>query len=312
MVLYTSHENSQIKFAFLQIMDDASKDRKYLKKLLSDRGQLETQMFLQLQSSNYPINNIPSFPERLLIQPMTKDLLPSPSPGHRIETKQPNIGFLKETERIPLTPSRSKQSPPRLSQSKSADMIRVVDDRVSPGSSEQEPLFASFRDLPPHLICAACGTYISHKHYHCDVCDNGNFDLCVQCQNTGEHCGNISHLLGRRTFKQGEIVNCIGQKPQRKVVSASRPPQREAPRIKLEASQQRDESTKCTIKNRLPSSSRLRPTPSQANGEKRWSMNGPQEYVSRGLIMDRANCQETEMKARSGRRDRHVVLNDYL
>ena len=53
--------------------------------------------------------------------------------------------------------------------------------------------------------CNGCGQYIPGAHWHCNVCDNGDFDLCLKCVEGGVHCDIDAHFLIKRTIDNGKV-----------------------------------------------------------------------------------------------------------
>ena len=56
----------------------------------------------------------------------------------------------------------------------------------------------------PH--CDECGVLARDLHYHCNVCFNGDFDLCPQCIQQGVHCFDPKHHMVRRILENGRFV----------------------------------------------------------------------------------------------------------
>jgi len=48
---------------------------------------------------------------------------------------------------------------------------------------------------------------MANEHYHCNVCDDGDYDLCDHCVNAGVHCPGESHWLIKRFVKNGQVIN---------------------------------------------------------------------------------------------------------
>ena len=53
--------------------------------------------------------------------------------------------------------------------------------------------------------CNYCGTNIPNAHWHCNVCDHGDFDLCLTCVESGMHCDVDNHYLIKRTIEDGKV-----------------------------------------------------------------------------------------------------------
>lgn len=62
---------------------------------------------------------------------------------------------------------------------------------------------------PGHFCidCNHCGRGIENEHYHCSICDNGDYDLCLDCINSNVDCGEEGHWLIKRCFKDGKLIN---------------------------------------------------------------------------------------------------------
>ncbi|KAL4894318.1 hypothetical protein BDV59DRAFT_192656 [Aspergillus ambiguus] len=68
------------------------------------------------------------------------------------------------------------------------------------------------------IDCNQCGRSIPNEHYHCSICDNGDYDLCLSCVQTGFTCLNDEHWLIKRVVTDGVVTNSITEKvPPRKV-----------------------------------------------------------------------------------------------
>jgi next-to-BRCA1 protein 1 len=48
---------------------------------------------------------------------------------------------------------------------------------------------------------------MADAHYHCDVCDDGDYDLCETCVGSGVHCPSENHWLVKRFVKNGQVVS---------------------------------------------------------------------------------------------------------
>lgn len=57
------------------------------------------------------------------------------------------------------------------------------------------------------IDCNNCGRSIANAHYHCSVCENGDYDLCLQCVGAGTSCRGEGHWLIKRTVKDGVVTN---------------------------------------------------------------------------------------------------------
>lgn len=57
------------------------------------------------------------------------------------------------------------------------------------------------------IDCNHCGRSIANAHYHCSICENGDYDLCLQCVGAGASCRGEGHWLIKRTVKDGVVTN---------------------------------------------------------------------------------------------------------
>ena len=55
---------------------------------------------------------------------------------------------------------------------------------------------------PSGVECNHCGLgfWMGYRFSHCNICDNGNFDLCMSCKEYGYHCDDIEHKLENRVL----------------------------------------------------------------------------------------------------------------
>lgn len=72
-------------------------------------------------------------------------------------------------------------------------------------ASSQESLLKSGRLRPFTVCCNSCDKAIPNAHYHCSSCDDGDFDLCVDCVDRGITCYDDGHWLIKRTIENGLI-----------------------------------------------------------------------------------------------------------
>lgn len=57
------------------------------------------------------------------------------------------------------------------------------------------------------ICCNNCDATIPDIHWHCGICDNGDFDLCKDCVDKGFVCDSDEHWLIKRDVKNGQVVN---------------------------------------------------------------------------------------------------------
>jgi len=69
------------------------------------------------------------------------------------------------------------------------------------------------------VYCNNCNHPMDDEHFHCSVCDNGDYDLCPACVDSGIHCPGEGHWMVKRFVKNGNVVNSTTQRIPPKVQS---------------------------------------------------------------------------------------------
>lgn len=62
------------------------------------------------------------------------------------------------------------------------------------------------------VYCNNCNHPMEDEHFHCGVCDGGDYDLCPACVDTGIHCPGFGHWMVKRFVKNGCVVNSTTQR----------------------------------------------------------------------------------------------------
>lgn len=62
------------------------------------------------------------------------------------------------------------------------------------------------------VYCNHCNKNMLDEHYHCNSCENGDYDLCVDCMSKGKHCLSENHWLIKRYLRNGKVINGTTQK----------------------------------------------------------------------------------------------------
>ncbi|OAG06422.1 uncharacterized protein CC84DRAFT_1164689 [Paraphaeosphaeria sporulosa] len=57
------------------------------------------------------------------------------------------------------------------------------------------------------VYCNNCNIAMEDEHYHCSICDHGDYDLCPSCVESGIHCPGSGHWMVKRFVKNGSVVN---------------------------------------------------------------------------------------------------------
>ena len=78
------------------------------------------------------------------------------------------------------------------------------------GTTEKPRSSPCFHDFSSGIFCIdcnSCGNSIPNEHYHCSICDDGDFDLCMACVDRGSSCSGDDHWLIKRTLQNGQVVS---------------------------------------------------------------------------------------------------------
>jgi next-to-BRCA1 protein 1 len=62
------------------------------------------------------------------------------------------------------------------------------------------------------VYCNNCNHPMDDEHFHCSVCDGGDYDLCPSCVDSGIHCPGSGHWMVKRFVKNGCVVNSTTQR----------------------------------------------------------------------------------------------------
>jgi next-to-BRCA1 protein 1 len=57
------------------------------------------------------------------------------------------------------------------------------------------------------VFCNNCDKPMSDAHFHCSICDDGDYDLCQSCVTAGAGCQGEEHWLIKRFIADGKVVN---------------------------------------------------------------------------------------------------------
>lgn len=56
------------------------------------------------------------------------------------------------------------------------------------------------------VYCNACDSPMADAHFHCDICEDDDFDLCESCFANGVFCPGKDHSLIKRFVKNGKVI----------------------------------------------------------------------------------------------------------
>lgn len=62
------------------------------------------------------------------------------------------------------------------------------------------------------VYCNACGKSMPDTHFHCNICENSDYDLCESCVEDGQHCPGQGHWLIKRNVVNGNFVSSTTEK----------------------------------------------------------------------------------------------------
>ena len=84
----------------------------------------------------------------------------------------------------------------------------------SPTSTSTEKASFSHPLVTPFWLvcCNKCDKQVTNEHYHCSICDGGDFDLCESCVSAGAVCDGEGHWMIKRTMKSGKFVSSTTEK----------------------------------------------------------------------------------------------------
>lgn len=80
------------------------------------------------------------------------------------------------------------------------------------GESFASAAIPSLHDYPSAAFCIDCnncGKSIPNEHYHCSICDDGDFDLCQSCVDHGVSCDGEEHWLIKRSIRGGLVIPSV-------------------------------------------------------------------------------------------------------
>lgn len=100
----------------------------------------------------------------------------------------------------PMTANHPDSSVP--DHSRLAHLAEIQKRHMAARSSNKMTLPSSFV-----IQCNRCDEAIPSSHWHCSVCDGGDYDLCLKCVDKGLLCENDQHWLVKRSFKDDKIIS---------------------------------------------------------------------------------------------------------
>ncbi len=188
----------------------------------------------------YPNQTVPAVgTDRILGSPSNESAVVDSAPSvHSVESPRRSeyyehnahtqaLAFRKLLERRRMTESSPHVSVKANSEASTPTKQEPVGEAPVPSSfSTRESFFAELASISSHqpvsihnvdrslniqgtysVFCNECDDTIPGAHYHCSICDDGDFDLCQSCVASGVLCGGEGHWLIKRIIKNGKVIN---------------------------------------------------------------------------------------------------------
>lgn len=73
------------------------------------------------------------------------------------------------------------------------------------------------------VYCNECDKAMDDVHFHCSICDGGDYDLCKECVDKSKHCPGEGHWLIKRFIKNGEVVPSETERISPRKICAAQP-----------------------------------------------------------------------------------------
>jgi len=73
--------------------------------------------------------------------------------------------------------------------------------------SKPQPAGTANNTHPWSVYCNECDVAMADAHFHCNICDGGDYDLCEGCVNSGKLCPGEGHWLIKRFIEDGKVVS---------------------------------------------------------------------------------------------------------
>lgn len=73
------------------------------------------------------------------------------------------------------------------------------------------------------VYCNNCDRAVTDEHFHCSICDGGDYDLCPGCVARGHLCPGEGHWLIKRFVKDGQVINSTTERISPRKVKVEEP-----------------------------------------------------------------------------------------
>jgi next-to-BRCA1 protein 1 len=150
----------------------------------------------------------------------------SPAPVSEVSTyKKPSV---ESVEPADASPVRSEPSLPKAEYKHDGKPFTLrPKEPKEPKESKESKEAETTNDTPnvaPQswvVFCNHCDQAMENEHFHCSICESGDYDLCPSCVNAGVHCPGYDHWMVKRFVVDGLVENSTTErvapkpKPQR-------------------------------------------------------------------------------------------------
>lgn len=141
-----------------------------------------------------------------IAEPQAKHVAQSPPAAPEVPKKDPHdwlTNFNTELDSLSIfSPHYNKEPPKNILEVGTPPISETT--RVSPYASLG---FGDFR-----VCCNSCERTIPDSHYHCNKCDDDDFDLCMSCVQSGITCHGADHWMIKRFKRNGIFVTSTTEK----------------------------------------------------------------------------------------------------
>lgn len=149
---------------------------------------------------NY-LETVLSTPREQETQPCRLDNSTIPCPSAFIPQSQaPVMSLHNATSETLVTPTKAEQA------------SSVNKDTTTQAALRNNDNLGYGQDFPNGTFCIdcnSCGKSIPDEHYHCGICDDGDFDLCSACIAADVTCDGEGHWLIKRRIQNGVLVSSV-------------------------------------------------------------------------------------------------------
>jgi ankyrin repeat protein len=104
---------------------------------------------------------------------------------------------------------RYGRKPSWIARKKGYGAVAILLDGWGEETDKEQEASPRVSNNPPRLECDVCTSSIPTiaRHYHCNLCNSGDWDVCEDCRNMGATCMEAAHTLVERTMLDGTWVD---------------------------------------------------------------------------------------------------------